>query len=115
MGIYEWIYETNNLIFNIGIIIVWLLIFTSIVNFYGEKTKAILSFVTYYIRFYVCIFLIVRFNPFYSIITKRKFMFTELDRKIAYSSGITILTMDIDLIETLSNFIKRLRAINFIQ
>ena len=111
MSIYQWLYETNNFIFNIGIIIVWILIFTSIVNFYGDKTKEILSIVTYYIRIYVCIFLIIRFNPFYSFFTKKKFVFTELDRKIAYSSGITILTTDIDLIKKLSdlynNFIKK--------
>ena len=114
MGIYEWLYETNNFIFNIGIIIVWMLIFTSIVNFYGEKTRVLLSYITYYIRFYVCIFLIIRFNPFYSIFTKKRFVFTELDRKIAYSSGITILTMDINLIETLSNLFNKIRAIKII-
>ena len=102
MGIYTWLYETNNFIFNIAITIIWILIFLSFVNFYSEKTRAILSIVSYYIRIYVCIFLIVRFNPFYSIFTKKKFIFTELDRKIAYSSGITILTTDINLIQSIS-------------
>jgi uncharacterized membrane protein len=105
MGI---LYETNNFIFNVGIIVVWILIFTSIVNFYGEKTKAILSFVTYYIRIYVCIFLIIRFNPFYSIITKKNFVFTNLDRKIAYSSGIAILSTDMDLIKRLSEIYNKI-------
>ena len=102
MGIYTWLYETNNFIFNIAITIIWILIFLSFVNFYSEKTRAILSIVSYYIRIYVCVFLIVRFNPFYSIFTKKKFIFTELDRKIAYSSGITILTTDINLIQSIS-------------
>ena len=101
------LYETNNFIFNIGILIVWILIFTSIVNFYGERTKAILSVVTYYIRIYVCIFLIIRFNPFYSFVTKKTFVFTELDRKIAYSSGIAILTTDMDLIKRLSDLYNK--------
>jgi len=107
MGIYHLLYETNNFIFNIAITIIWILIFLSFVNFYSEKTKAILSIVSYYIRIYVCIFLIVRFNPFYSIFTKKKFVFTDLDRKIAYSSGITILTTDINLIQTISDLFNK--------
>jgi hypothetical protein len=107
MGIYQLLYETNNFIFNIAITIIWILIFLSFVNFYSEKTKAILSIVSYYIRIYVCIFLIVRFNPFYSIFTKKKFVFTDLDRKIAYSSGITILTTDINLIQTISDLFNK--------
>jgi phosphoglycerol transferase MdoB-like AlkP superfamily enzyme len=107
MGIYQWLYETNNFIFNIGITIIWILIFLSFVNFYSDKTKMILSIVSYYIRIYVCIFLIVRFNPFYSIFTKKKFVFTDLDRKIAYSSGITILTTDINLIQTISDLFNK--------
>jgi hypothetical protein len=107
MGIYKWLYETNNIIFNIGITTIWILLFLSVVNFYSEKTKVILSIVSYYIRIYVCIFLIVRFNPFYSIFTKRKIIFTELDRKIAYSSGITILTTDVNLIQTISMLLNK--------
>ena len=79
--------------------------FFSIVNIYSEKTKELLSSVSYYIRIYVCIFLIVRFNPFYSFFTKKKFEFTELDRKIAYSSGITILTTDVKIIQYISSLI----------
>ena len=116
MGAYQLFYETNNFIFNVGIIIVWILIFTTIVNFYEEKTKEVLSFITYYIRIYVCIFLIIRFNPFYSIITKKRINFTDLDRKIAYSSGIIIITTDINLIEYASNLFDKFREIiqNFI-
>lgn len=107
MGIYRLLYETNNFIFNIGITIIWILIFLSFVNFYSEKTKMILSIVSYYIRIYVCVFLIVRFNPFYTMFTKKKFVFTDLDRKIAYSSGITILTTDINLIQTISDLFNK--------
>lgn len=41
----------------------------------------------YYVRIYVCLFLIWRFNPLRS-----KYEFTELDRKIAFTSGLLILT-----------------------
>lgn len=105
MGIYKWLYETNNFIFNLAITLIWILIFFSIVNIYSDKTKELLSSVSYYIRIYVCIFLIVRFNPFYSFFTKKKFEFTELDRKIAYSSGITILTTDVKIIQYISSLI----------
>jgi len=41
----------------------------------------------YYIRIYICLFLIWRFNPF-----RKYYEFTELDRKIAFSAGLFILT-----------------------
>ena len=40
----------------------------------------------YYTKIYVCLFLLYRFNPF------RKIKFNELDRKIAFSAGLFILT-----------------------
>ena len=39
----------------------------------------------YYVRIYVSMFLILRFNPF------RNVEFTELDKKIAFSSGVFVL------------------------
>ena len=107
MGIYKWLYETNNFIFNVGITLVWILIFLSIANFYSEKTKTLLTFISYYIKIYVCMFLIIRFNPFYSLFTGKKFVFADLDRRIAYSSGITILTTDVNLIQTISGLLNR--------
>ena len=41
----------------------------------------------YYIRIYICLFLMWRFNPL-----REKPEFTELDRKIAFSAGAFILT-----------------------
>lgn len=105
MGIYKWFYESNNFIFNLAITLIWILLFFSFVNIYTDKTKELLASVSYYIRIYVCIFLIVRFNPFYSFFTKKKLEFTELDRKIAYSSGITILTTDVKIIQYISSLI----------
>lgn len=40
----------------------------------------------YYTKIYVCLFLLYRFNPF------RKIKFNELDRKIAFSAGVFLLT-----------------------
>jgi hypothetical protein len=50
--------------------------------------------IDYYARIYICLFLIWRFNPF-----KKKYEFTELDRKIVFSAGLLILTTTV-----LSNF-----------
>ena len=41
----------------------------------------------YYVRIYVCLFLIWRFNPL-----RTRYTFTALDRKIAFSAGLFILT-----------------------
>ena len=40
----------------------------------------------YYMRIYISLFLLWRFNPF------RQIVFTELDRKIAFSAGLFIIT-----------------------
>lgn len=50
---------------------------------FGLSTKApeYLSTLDYFLKLYVSIFLIYRFNPF------RKIKFTELDRKVAFSAG----------------------------
>jgi hypothetical protein len=71
------------------IIIIYILI---IISFLGIFTNAstYLNDVNYYLRVYVCLFLIWRFNPFRSID-----MFTNLDRKIAFNAGIFILTTTI--------------------
>lgn len=103
MGINSWLYKTNELIFNFVISFVWLLLFFTFVNIYTDKTKIILTDISYYIRIYVCLFLILRFNPFYTYFTKRAFIFTELDRKIAYTAGITLLTTDIAFIQYIKN------------
>jgi hypothetical protein len=99
MSIYYWLYKTNEILFNIVISFIWLLLFFIVVNIFTDKTQQLLTTISYYIRIYVCIFLIIRFNPFYSYFTKRKFVFTELDRKIAYTAGVTLLTTDVAFIQ----------------
>jgi len=42
--------------------------------------------IDYYVKIYICLFLLVRFNPFQTI------KFNELDRQIAFSAGLVILT-----------------------
>ena len=72
--------------FNIFIILSYALIF---ISFFGLSDSApkYLESVDYYVRIYICLFLIWRFNPF-----RKVYKFTDLDRKIAFSAGLFILT-----------------------
>ena len=60
-----------------------------VVSFFGLSQEApiYLSSLDYYIRIYICLFLIWRFNPL-----RHTYEFTDLDRKIAFSAGVFILT-----------------------
>ena len=73
-------------LFNIFIIVSYALIF---ISFFGLSDSApkYLESIDYYVRIYICLFLIWRFNPFRKIDT-----FTDLDRKIAFSAGLFIIT-----------------------
>jgi hypothetical protein len=72
--------------FNIFITISYLLI---IISAFGLSKKApqLLINLDYYIRIYICLFLLWRFNPL-----REKYEFTDLDRKITFSAGLFILT-----------------------
>jgi hypothetical protein len=63
-----------------------------------------LNSLDYYIRVYICLFLIWRFNPF-----RTHYEFTDLDRKIAYSAGIFILTTTIlnNYLTNIKNTVKK--------
>jgi len=73
-------------IFTIFIYISYTLIFISALGLSNNAPKFLES-LDYYVRIYICLFLIWRFNPFRKIDT-----FTNLDRKIAFSAGLFILT-----------------------
>lgn len=73
-------------VFNIFIYISYTLIFISAFGL-SEVAPKILNELDYYVRIYICLFLIWRFNPLRS-----HYEFTNLDRKIAFSAGLFILT-----------------------
>ena len=73
-------------LFNIFIVVSYTLILLSFFGLYDLAPK-VLSSIDYYVRIYICLFLIWRFNPFRTHIE-----FNELDRKIAFSAGLFILT-----------------------
>ena len=73
---------------------------------YNPKYLVVLDM---YMKYYVTIFLLIRFNPFVKI------QFTEFDRKVVFSSAILLLTTtiltqyskQIELIEILKRTISR--------
>jgi hypothetical protein len=86
MNLYKKLNDFQEWFFNLFIIISYSLIFISFVGFSSLAPKY-LETLDYYVRIYICLFLIWRFNPFRKISH-----FTELDRKIAFSAGLFILT-----------------------
>jgi cytochrome c biogenesis protein CcdA len=72
--------------FDITIKITYILIVITALGL-SQTAPKYLEILDYYVKIYVCLFLVWRFNPFRHINT-----FTRLDKKIAFSSGIFILT-----------------------
>lgn len=73
-------------IFDVIIVISYILVFVSSLGLSSEAPYYLTN-IDYYIRIYICLFLIWRFNPLRS-----NYEFTDLDRKIAFSAGVFILT-----------------------
>jgi hypothetical protein len=72
--------------FDIFIFISYLFLFFSLLGISFIPPEIFLE-VNNYVRIYICLFLMWRFNPL-----REKYEFTELDRKIAFSAGAFILT-----------------------
>lgn len=72
--------------FNIFIYVTYILIILSSLGL-SQTAPKYLQYLDYYVRIYICLFLIWRFNPLRSY-----YEFTDLDRKIAFSAGLFILT-----------------------
>ena len=90
------LYAFQERAFDIVFIILYLLIVISALGFSTDAQKYIEQ-LDYYIKIYVCLFLIWRFNPLRS-----QYEFTNLDAKIAFTGGFFILTTTI-LNEYLTN------------
>jgi hypothetical protein len=72
--------------FNIFIVVSYILIFISAIGISSQAPKY-LTILDYYVRIYVCLFLIWRFNPF-----SQNNEFTSLDKKIAFNAGLVVLS-----------------------
>jgi hypothetical protein len=88
--------------FNLFITISWILIIISALGF-SQLAPAFLEDLDYYVRIYICLFLLWRFHPFRS-----QYEFTDLDRKIAFSAGLFILTTTV-LNQYLVNIVSKFK------
>jgi hypothetical protein len=86
MIFYKDLSSAQETIFNIFLVTSYILIFASYVGLSSTAPKY-LETIDYYVRIYICLFLLWRFNPF-----RKLDNFTELDRKITFSAGLFILT-----------------------
>ncbi len=94
-------------VFTLTIWITWLLY---IVIALGLSVRApdYLDTLQYYVKIYICLFLMYRFNPL------RRVRFTSLDAKIAFSAGVFLFTTTYinviiqSYLKEISGFIKQL-------
>jgi hypothetical protein len=88
-------------VFNIFIAISWLLLILTFTGVFNEYPQVFYT-VAFYMKIYICAFLIWRFNPLRQFLLKKPIIFTSLDRKITFSAGIIILNTTV-IQEYLSN------------
>jgi hypothetical protein len=77
-------------IFNIFIAISWLMILLTLTGVFNEYPD-LFNYLSFYMKIYICLFLIWRFNPVTRLLNKKPIIFTSLDRKIAFSAGLIVL------------------------
>ncbi len=85
MKINEKIFKLQHNLFIFFILVSYVLIVAVYLGL-SSSAESYLQIIDYYMRIYICLFLIWRFNPFRTVV------FTELDRKIVFSAGLFILT-----------------------
>ena len=73
-----------------------------IIGFFQTKNNYIISF-NFIVKIILALFLIYRFNKY----RKHKIEFTELDRKVCYSSGVYIIL--ISFFDLITNYIDTIR------
>ena len=78
-------------IFNIFIGISWLLLILTSAGIFDGYPE-VFNKIAFYMKIYICLFLIWRFNPLRPLLFNAPIIFTSLDRKIAFSAGLIILT-----------------------
>jgi len=78
------IHMLQSKVFSLTVYITWAL-YIIIALGLSAKAPQYLDDLQYYVKIYICLFLIYRFNPF------RRVRFTELDANIAFSAGLFLL------------------------
>ena len=84
-------HQFQEIIFNIFIVGSWSLIILTSTGLFNENPH-VFDKVAFYMKIYICLFLIWRFNPLRQFFVKKPIIFTSLDRKIAFSAGLIILS-----------------------
>jgi len=103
MVFYKNIHDFQYKVFTIIIYLTWGLYITIALGL-SAKAPQYLTDLQYYVKIYVSLFLILRFNPF------RRVKFTSLDAKIAFSAGLFLLaTTAIDSI--LKNYLEHINRL----
>jgi cytochrome c biogenesis protein CcdA len=85
MSLNKNLYKFQEFWFNVFIVTTYSLYILFAVGIFKSAPQYLES-LDYYVKIYISLFLLWRFNPF------RKINFTELDRKISFSAGIFLLT-----------------------
>ena len=85
------IHQFQEKVFNIFIAVSWVLLILTFTGIFNEYPQAF-DKIAFYMRIYICLFLIWRFNPVRQFFLKQPIIFTSLDRKIAFSAGLIILS-----------------------
>ena len=96
------LYNIQNSAFNIIIIISYILYFVVAIGI-SASAPQYLETLQYWVKLYISLFLIYRFNPFRSI------RFNELDRKVVFSAGVFLLSTTIFNHILMSN-LKQIKA-----
>jgi hypothetical protein len=86
-------------IFDFTFLIIYILYFAIALGLSATAPKY-LSFLDYYLKIYVSLFLMWRFNPF------RRVKLTSFDKKIAFNAGIFILFATTYINQILINYIR---------
>jgi hypothetical protein len=86
-------------VFDFTFLIIYFLYFVIALGLSATAPKY-LSFLNYYLKIYVSLFLLWRFNPF------RRVKFTSFDKKIAFNAGVFILFATTSINEILINYTK---------
>jgi len=79
-------------------------VFLFIIGFFNQKPEFFVKF-NFVVKVFLALFLMYRFNSY----RKNKVQFTDLDRKICYSSGIYILI--ISFFDLYNQYIEKLRKV----
>jgi len=103
MSFLYYIHSFQEKAFNFVLYLSYFLYFLFAIGF-ANNAPEYLAPLEYYTKVYIGLFLLLRFNPF------RTVKFTKLDKKIAFSAGVFIISVTI-LNKTLLNYITEVRSV----